>query len=140
MKLNLNEKIIIYILRKFDTFLSLNGFSIRAMSYMGPGEDYMIYESRKNIEIYFDSTYADNKICFNIVIEKVSIFRQMWEKAFSLAEIIKEINNDQEIETNISNEEELKKLMDIYLHYMKEYLMPVIKGEMWIDKLMKKIS
>ncbi|MBM2814258.1 MAG: hypothetical protein HW421_1020 [Ignavibacteria bacterium] len=152
--LKYNEIIFIEIQRVFHTFLVQNGYYL----------DFYHYRNRDIDRDYDELRFSNNKlhksVVFGMIPFQISILRKFKSIFYSIKKDRIEIVNikyyyDQnqdkantiinyfEDYKNLSNELPIENSFTIlksYKEFMENKLMPIIKGEMWIDELLKKVG
>ena len=125
-ELNFREEALIEILRSFN-FLSKEGYEAKEFSLEGrglPSVVYYNYLTGRKIHVIGDENP------WSIVIERKKLFAfRKDSSAFEISDYFKYFNCSLMKGRNYS----LKSLAD----FMKQHLMPVIRGEVWIDELIK---
>lgn len=125
------EQALIVLLRSFD-FLRYEGYDVKELKLWGP-ESYLCYKKRWSIlEVYIE--WAPKNSLRTVIRKK----RLLFNKEFSLHKAFRIINK------NYVSEYEhppmyitMDKVINYHSEFIQQHLMPVIRGEMWIDDLLK---
>jgi len=129
-ELNHAEVGFIEIIRAFK-FLFSNGYSGKEFSMGGrePGVCFESWIANRQITVYWsEGGYLD------VCIKRKKIFRSLKYRTFSIRDYYKYFNCESlKTDPPIGAFNILKTNADV----IQQYLMPVIKGEMWIDELLK---
>ncbi len=128
MKCNDKEKEMIEILRSF-AFLINYGYKENTFKFFMRSNPSVFFVNRKlhqTVKI-IGSDYGSLTPDYSIIIERKKLFSY---KVFSIDNYFEYFNCSLIKERNYS--------LQAYAQFIKEWLMPVIKGEMWIDELVSK--
>lgn len=123
------EQALIALLRSFD-FLRYEGYDVKELKLWGP-ESYLCYKKRwSNLEVYIE--WAPKNSLRTVIRKK----RLLFNKEFSLHKAFRIINK------NYVSEYEhppmyitMDKVINYHSEFIQQHLMPVIRGEKWIDDL-----
>jgi len=127
MDLNEREKALIEIFRNFE-FVKDYGYREYNFLYFVRAHPSMSFRNKKLNQILhiIGSDYGSTGNDYSIIIEKRSVFSN---KRINISDYYKYFNCSLTKGRNYS----LKSQVD----FIKQHLMPVIKGEVWIDELIK---
>lgn len=132
MGLDLSEKEIhfILLLRKFD-FLRSNDYFPSEFTLYGR-DSFLRYENSKiRQDVYIE--WAPKNYLKIILIRK-SLFRG---GEFELKDLYKYFDKNSKQKESPSIYIDMPEIIEYNVKFIQQYLMPVIKGEMWIDDLIK---
>lgn len=127
-ELNYQERSLIEILRSFE-FVKEYGYKAHYFSYYikaFPSVHFKNNQLNQTIRIV-GSDYGSTENNYIIIIEKRSIFSY---KVFDISDYYNTFGSSMLKSKNYSLKSQVA--------FIQQYLMPVIKGEMWIDELIKK--
>lgn len=132
-----NEIIFIEIQRIFHDFFMRNLYFVRQYSYNDrDGDSLTFVNDRVKQEILFEWVNG-----LEISVIKKSLFQnnnKVSEKnIIRLTKIKKYFNDFKDLSENLPIHESLN-ILKKYSNFIQNELMPIIKGEMWIDELLKK--
>jgi hypothetical protein len=134
--LSYNESIFIEIQRIFHQFFRSNLYFLRQYSYNDRDGDSLTYENDKiKRQIFFEWGFG-----FEISIIKKSIFSSSTKLNENNVIRLTKIKNNFREYIKLSDElqqGESFEILNNYYNFIKNELMPIIKGEMWIDELLK---
>jgi len=130
MVLNENEEFILYLLRSFD-FLRYNGYLIKEFAPYGIIH-YLRYENRKiKRRVYIEWESSSH---MSIKISKMSL---LGGSEFELTDIYQYFDRKRAF-LDSSLDDYTPDIIELKVKYIKHYLMPIIKGEIWINELINK--
>lgn len=131
MVLNENEEFILYLLRSFD-FLRYNGYLIKDFAPYGIIH-YLRYENRKiKRRVYIE---WESSSYMSIKISKISL---LGGSEFELTDIYQYFDRKKAFLDSSSLDDYTPDIIELKVNYIKQYLMPIIKGEIWINELINK--
>ncbi|MBR4593106.1 MAG: hypothetical protein IKO33_00805 [Bacteroidaceae bacterium] len=131
MVLNGNEEFFLYLLRSFD-FLRQNGYLIKDFAPYGIIH-YLRYENRKiKRRVYIE---WESLSYMSIKISKMSLFGG---SEFELTDIYQYFDRKKTILDSSSLDDYTPDIIELKVKFIKQYLMPIIKGEIWINELINK--
>ncbi len=130
MVLNENEEFFLYLLRSFD-FLRYNGYLIKEFAPYGIIH-YLRYENRKiKRRVYIEWESSSH---MSIKISKMSL---LGGSEFELTDIYQYFDRKRAF-LDSSLDDYTPDIIELKVKYIKHYLMPIIKGEIWINELINK--
>lgn len=130
MVLNENEEFFLYLLRSFD-FLRYNGYLIKEFAPYGIIH-YLRYENRKiKRRVYIEWESSSH---MSIKISKMSL---LGGSEFELTDIYQYFDRKR-VFLDSSLDDYTPDIIELKVKYIKHYLMPIIKGEIWINELINK--
>lgn len=164
MELDWNEKLLIVALRNFDDMFYHNAYMGPCVTYNDRDGDWITYKGygkrNKNYEIKI--FYCNRNfeiiiskptnfliivlmiiliiISFGIIL-KGSYFNKIikhfpQQRSFSVNEVFKSLQGDVFLEKEL-DDLNYAEVIQAYKNFIQTHLMPVIRGEMWIDELIK---
>ena len=142
LKLDLEEQFLIFTLREFNSILRKESYLIKGIVINGIKDE--------GDSIYFES-FLKHKFGFEIALRLSSLFSKRIyitlsrprgkllgligeRELISLDSVVKEIDDLSDLPDTIT-ENNLLMTLQGYKGFIQHHLMPVIKGEMWIDEL-----
>ena len=126
-----NEEFFLYLLRSFD-FLRQNGYLIKDFAPYGIIH-YLRYENRKiKRRVYIE---WESLSYMSIKISKMSLFGG---SEFELTDIYQYFDRNKTILYSSSLDDYTPDIIELKVKFIKQYLMPIIKGEIWINELIIK--
>jgi len=141
MELKINESFLIAGLRTFYTFLSINNFRIIELSYNDKNGDYVEFKpyDNKNIGIVLSMGHSGISYTLDLSFFKTSRFFSLPKQAILISDVIKQFPGYKDFKTEITKENVLER-MEQYRKFIERHLMPVVKGEKWIDDILKDLK
>lgn len=134
MELNFNEKFILLGFRNFYSFFTSNEYINKGVSYNvreGVFINFVSYDKKRDICIAY---VKDNNSNFHIGFSR-HIFLNKW-KSFSLLDIFKSFPEYSNISLEITYDN-MQEKMELCFEFIKKHLMPIIRGDIWIDELLR---
>jgi len=131
IKLTEKESHFLLILRNF-AFLRSNGYSPKEFSLYGR-ETFLNYENNSIKQKLYIEWAPRNYLVIKIF--KKSLFGG---SEFELKDIFKFFDKDSVIKELPPMYIDMPEIIALHAKFIQQYLMSVIKGEMWIDELIKK--
>ena len=125
------EQALIVLLRSFD-FLRYEGYDVSELRLYGP-YSCLCYKKRwSNLQVYIE--WAPMNSLRTVIRKK----RLLFDKEFSLNKAFRIINKYYVSEyENPPIYITMQKVINYHAEFIQQHLMPVIRGEMWIDDLDK---
>lgn len=132
MSIELTEKEIhfLLLLRNFD-FLRSNGYSPKEFALYGR-ETFLNYENNRIKQNLYIEWAPRNDL--GIKIFKKSLFGG---GEFELKDVFKYFDKDSAIKESPPMYIDMPEVIELNAKFIQQHLMPIIKGEIWIDELIK---
>lgn len=125
------EQTLLLLLRSFD-FLRYEGYEVNELRLYGTNSCLCYKKRWSNLRVYIE--WAPENYLKTVIRKKCLLFC----KEFSLSKAFRIINR------NYVSEYEhppiymtMQKVINYHAEYIQQHLMPIIRGEMWIDELDK---
>ncbi len=139
MNLNFSEQFVAMSLRTFHFFLLSNHYHLVEVNFQDKDGDGLRFHNNKrdlNIVIGF-TPQIGRQPYFEIIFNGKLPGRILGgRKSFSVSKILHLFSKYAEVKPEITKEN-MGDQMTRYLDFIKDYLMPVINGEKWIDDILK---
>lgn len=145
LKLEFSEQFLVFTLREFNSFLIKEGYFIKDVVFNGIKDDgeSIYYESHLNhktgLEIALrHSSLLSRRLYFTFSRPRKKILGMIGEReSISVDIVTKEIGNMPDTSEPVT-ENNLLITLQAYKKFIQQHLLPVIKGEIWMDELLKK--
>ena len=141
MNLRFNEKFIVIGLRTFHKYLLIKKYLLNSISYNDRDGDVLIFRSGprnvQEIHIYFYHK-IDNGICLEININNSKWYSSKVQ-SIRISEIFKFFPEYENVDSTLNENNMESKLLE-FRSFIDQYMLPILKGEIWIDELLAKVK
>ena len=139
MDLNFSEKFIVFGLRTFSEFLQGFNYHIHSVTYLERDGDHIQFKSNlKRQEIIIAFSLRGDALYLDLVFNRNPVlFKQMH---FALSDVIEHFVKPRDGLSLELTEDNILDRMELCLSVIKKNLVPVLKGNEWIDEILERVK